>query len=112
MVQRTIIKVILFCIMQAWQHWTEGTIHELRDPILQDDYLEEITKCVNVALLCVQDNPFNRPNMESINVMLGSSSGAVRPVFPSMWSFSKVIDMSISEDDSVKKSEREVDIII
>lgn len=98
--------------MQAWQHWTEGTIHELRDPILQDDYLEEITKCVNVALLCVQDNPINRPNMESINVMLSSSSGAVRPVFPSMWSFSKVIDMSISEDDSMKKSQRETDIII
>lgn len=43
--------VLLLYILQAWQHWTEGTIHELMDSILHDDYVEEITKCVNVALL-------------------------------------------------------------
>jgi hypothetical protein len=82
------------------------------DPVLEDNHLEEIAKCVNVALLCVQEDPIDRPNMELVNLMLGGHSGAVRPVFPSTRSFSMVVDMSISEDDSKVKSKTEVDSAI
>jgi hypothetical protein len=48
---RAIAKALLPYILQAGQHWSNGTIHKLMDPVLEDNHLEEIAKCVNVALL-------------------------------------------------------------
>jgi hypothetical protein len=61
--------------MQVWEHWTTGTIAELLDPFLLGCQTpqDQITKLVNIGLLCVQDSPADRPMVSSVNVMLSSS---------------------------------------
>lgn len=35
---------------------------------------EEVMKCINIGLLCVQEKPSDRPTMASILLMLGSDN--------------------------------------
>nr|CAB3458181.1 unnamed protein product [Digitaria exilis] len=64
----------------AYQLWQDGKCHELVDPALGDDVpVPEVTKCLQVALLCVQDSADDRPNMSEV-VSLLSSEGITMPV--------------------------------
>ncbi|KAJ1291210.1 hypothetical protein BS78_02G300800 [Paspalum vaginatum] len=57
----------------AYQMWKDGKWHELVDPALGDDLpVAEVIKCLQVALLCVQDSADDRPNMSEVVAMLGS----------------------------------------
>ncbi|TKW35123.1 hypothetical protein SEVIR_2G350700v4 [Setaria viridis] len=57
----------------AYQLWQDGRWHELVDPALGDDLpVPEVMKCLQVALLCVQDSADDRPNMSEVVAMLGS----------------------------------------
>ncbi|XP_052162619.1 cysteine-rich receptor-like protein kinase 6 isoform X1 [Oryza glaberrima] len=57
----------------AYQLWQEGQWHELVDQALGEDFpAMEVMKCVQVALLCVQDSADDRPNMSDVIAMLGS----------------------------------------
>ncbi|ONI10113.1 hypothetical protein PRUPE_4G027800 [Prunus persica] len=59
----------------AWRHWRDGTSLELLDPNLRDSYEKtEVIRCVHIGLLCVQENPDERPTMQSIVLMLSSDS--------------------------------------
>ncbi|KAJ1689257.1 hypothetical protein LUZ63_013412 [Rhynchospora breviuscula] len=69
-------------IDHTMMHWKNGTISELKDPILEEEFIEEIKRCVHVALLCAQEDPVDRPNMETVKNMLGSPS-IVIPDVPS-----------------------------
>jgi hypothetical protein len=44
-----------------------------------------MVKCIQIGLLCVQDDPMNRPMMSMVNVMLSSSTVTLnapsKPVF-------------------------------
>ena len=71
---------------------------ELKDPTLDKECIEEVTKCIHIALLCLQTNPSNRPNMETVANMLNSSSIASLPPLPPprfIWG----ADVSMFEDD-------------
>ncbi|XP_062160727.1 cysteine-rich receptor-like protein kinase 25 isoform X2 [Alnus glutinosa] len=62
-------------LSQAWRHWRRGTSLELLDPSLRDSYSRnEVDRCIHIGLLCVQENPAERPTMASIVVMLSSYS--------------------------------------
>jgi hypothetical protein len=66
--------------MKVWQHWTTYTIVEIMDSTLIGNAPEDqVLKCVHIGLLCVQENPVDRPMMSTINVMLSSSSSAASP---------------------------------
>ncbi|KAG6789555.1 hypothetical protein POTOM_005659 [Populus tomentosa] len=59
----------------AWKQWTNGTALELMDASLGDSYSRnEITRCLHIALLCVQEDPKNRPKLTTIVLMLTSFS--------------------------------------
>ncbi|GLT54801.1 hypothetical protein SLA2020_279680 [Shorea laevis] len=59
----------------AWKHWRDGTPMELLDPNLEDSYSRnEVTRCLHIGLLSIQDDPADRPTMASILVMLNSYS--------------------------------------
>lgn len=48
---------------------------ELVDPSIRDSCCEdEVLKCIQVGMLCVQDSPVQRPTMSSIALMLESNS--------------------------------------
>ncbi|KAJ0966086.1 hypothetical protein J5N97_027224 [Dioscorea zingiberensis] len=53
----------------VWQHWDDGTALALKDPCLDGDQLirtEEVLRCIHIGLLCVQEDPKQRPSMASI----------------------------------------------
>ncbi|CAN6205609.1 unnamed protein product [Urochloa humidicola] len=64
----------------AYQLWQDGKWHELVDPALGDDLpVPEVMRCLQVALLCVQDSADDRPNMSEVVALLGSE-GVTMPV--------------------------------
>ncbi|GAB4830969.1 hypothetical protein Ancab_040212 [Ancistrocladus abbreviatus] len=59
----------------AWKNWRDNTPLEFMDPTLKDSCsITEVTRCIHLGLLCVEDNPVRRPNMESVVFMLVSDS--------------------------------------
>ncbi|KAL6871522.1 hypothetical protein ACP4OV_014351 [Aristida adscensionis] len=71
----------------VWRHWAEGTIEEIIDDSLGRNYsAAEVLKCVNIGLLCLQQNTFDRPSMSDVTVMLNGDAtsslpAATRPTF-------------------------------
>lgn len=61
--------------MQAWKNWKEGTASNIIDPTLRTgSRTDEIMRCIQIGLLCVQRNIAERPTMASVILMLTSSS--------------------------------------
>ncbi|KAG6641578.1 hypothetical protein CIPAW_09G083800 [Carya illinoinensis] len=59
----------------AWIHWRDGTPMELLDPVLGDSYSrDEVMRCIHIGLLCVQEDPADRPSMALIVLTLDSHS--------------------------------------
>ncbi|XP_078172965.1 cysteine-rich receptor-like protein kinase 10 [Carex rostrata] len=59
----------------VWENWTNGTITEVADPSLGQQYpMSELLRCIHIALLCVQENPADRPTMSNVVVMLSSET--------------------------------------
>jgi hypothetical protein len=69
---------------QAWKLWREGNALALLDEAVADECKdsdsesEEVLRCVQVGLLCVQERPEERPHMATVFLMLGNQS-AVMP---------------------------------
>ncbi|XP_031399119.1 cysteine-rich receptor-like protein kinase 10 isoform X2 [Punica granatum] len=70
----------------VWKHWSEGISLKLVDPALGNSYAtNKVIKCFHIGLLCVQDDPEDRPTMDSVILMLSSESTSLplpqRPSF-------------------------------
>ncbi|MBA0598760.1 hypothetical protein Gorai_008507, partial [Gossypium raimondii] len=62
-------------ISYAWKQWKSGTPLELLDTVLKDNYSRnEVIRCIQIGLLCVQEDPAERPTMATIAMMLNSYS--------------------------------------
>ncbi|KAF2303552.1 hypothetical protein GH714_019111 [Hevea brasiliensis] len=58
-------------IAYAWHLWSEGKGIQMLDEVLVDSFSSsEVSRCVNIGLLCVQDQAANRPTMAAIVSML------------------------------------------
>jgi len=54
-------------IVYAWNLWKEGKAKDLVDKcIVENCLLDEASLCVHMGLLCVQENPDDRPFMSSV----------------------------------------------
>ncbi|KAJ8761867.1 hypothetical protein K2173_005578 [Erythroxylum novogranatense] len=59
----------------VWKHWKNGTPLQVLDKTLAETYsTNEVMRCIHIGLLCVQEDPTNRPSMENIVLMLNSYS--------------------------------------
>ncbi|OIV91162.1 hypothetical protein TanjilG_30384 [Lupinus angustifolius] len=59
----------------AWKNWSGNTPLNLLDPTLRGSYSRnEVIRCIHIGLLCVQENPNDRPSMATIALMLNSYS--------------------------------------
>ncbi|KZV37155.1 hypothetical protein F511_15075 [Dorcoceras hygrometricum] len=60
----------------AWNSWQEGMPENVIDPVLSasSGNLRDMIRCIHIGLLCVQDNPLDRPTMASVVLMLSSST--------------------------------------
>ncbi|KAG2688169.1 hypothetical protein I3760_09G082300 [Carya illinoinensis] len=60
----------------AWRLWNEGKEMKFVEPVLMESCLttQQIKKCMHIGLLCVQEDPADRPTMSSVVVLLGDES--------------------------------------
>ncbi|KAL7244080.1 hypothetical protein ACSBR1_016333 [Camellia fascicularis] len=59
----------------AWKLWRDGTPLKLMDPNLEESYSRnEVTRCIHIGLLCVQENINARSSMAAVVLMLSSYS--------------------------------------
>ncbi|KAL5197522.1 hypothetical protein ABZP36_001034 [Zizania latifolia] len=73
-------------VYKVWENWTAGTVVEIKDPSLGGNCPgDQILKCIHIGLLCVQEDPADRPTMSTVNIMLSSSTVSLqapsRPAF-------------------------------
>ncbi|EMS51626.1 Receptor-like serine/threonine-protein kinase SD1-8 [Triticum urartu] len=55
----------------AWNLWNDGKPMDMVDSSTADNCSPtEVLRCIHIGLLCVQDNPYNRPLMSSVVFML------------------------------------------
>ncbi|KAM0927736.1 hypothetical protein ACQ4PT_002674 [Festuca glaucescens] len=55
----------------AWNLWKDGKPMDMVDSSIVDNCSQtEVLRCIHIGLLCVQDNPNNRPLMSSVVFML------------------------------------------
>ncbi|XP_050213935.2 G-type lectin S-receptor-like serine/threonine-protein kinase At1g61370 [Mercurialis annua] len=68
----------------AWQSWDESKGLDMIDEVVADSYFTaEVSRCVNVGLLCVQDHAADRPNMAAVVTMLsGEKTNLPQPKQP------------------------------
>ncbi|XP_052163852.1 receptor-like serine/threonine-protein kinase SD1-8 isoform X1 [Oryza glaberrima] len=64
----------------AWSLWNEGKSLELADETMNGSFdSDEVLKCIRVGLLCVQENPDDRPLMSQVLLMLATTDATTLP---------------------------------
>ncbi|XP_068639291.1 cysteine-rich receptor-like protein kinase 10 isoform X2 [Aristolochia californica] len=59
----------------AWSLWSEDRGLELLDPVIAESCSPvEASRCIHIGLLCVQEDPADRPTMSTVVLMLGSET--------------------------------------
>ncbi|TVU10345.1 hypothetical protein EJB05_43869, partial [Eragrostis curvula] len=65
-------------IVYVWNMWKEGRTKDLADSSITDTcLLDEVLLCHHIALLCVQENPDDRPLMSSVVFALENGSNTL-----------------------------------
>ncbi|KAH0454770.1 hypothetical protein IEQ34_016694 [Dendrobium chrysotoxum] len=66
-------------LVHAWELWKNGNWLDFVDPSLGDNFLSnDVSKCIIVALMCVQEKAADRPIMSEIITMLGSENAILQ----------------------------------
>lgn len=106
----------------SWRKWNDGTPLDIIDPTLNDGPRSEITRCIIIGLLCVQEKEALRPTMAQVSMMLSSYSVTLaapsKPAFfmhredsfPSSVNASRLIESDESRTRSSRWSNNEVSI--
>ncbi|KAI4295834.1 hypothetical protein L6164_035835 [Bauhinia variegata] len=62
-------------VYKAWHLWNDGKGLDLMDPLLADSCCrDQFLTYMNIGLLCVQEDAYDRPTMSSVVLMLKSES--------------------------------------
>jgi hypothetical protein len=61
-------------VLQVWDKWRTGATTDVVDPTLGAEHYSEseVVTCIEVGLLCVQENPADRPDASAVVLMLSS----------------------------------------
>lgn len=81
---------------QAWQMWNEERVAELIDPLIgSSSKIDQVIRCVHIALLCVQDRVSDRPEIDSVIRMMDNETSLPMPRQPTF-----IVERSLSETES------------
>ncbi|KAB2601046.1 cysteine-rich receptor-like protein kinase 15 [Pyrus ussuriensis x Pyrus communis] len=85
----------------AWRLWKDGKHLEFIEPLLMETCpTAEVLKCMNIGLLCVQEDPAERPTMSTVVVLLRSESiDLPEPKQPAIFVVRRVAPISESTTD-------------
>lgn len=62
----------------AWRLWKEGKGLELLDAVIEHSFSgQEVLRCIQVGLLCVQERAEDRPTMQNVVLMLSSETATI-----------------------------------
>ena len=68
---------------QAWDLWMDGKALDIVDSSLGQAYpVHEVSRCIQIGLLCVQEQAMDRPTMIEIVFMLGNETTLPAPNKP------------------------------
>ncbi|KAL4562469.1 hypothetical protein LXL04_034674 [Taraxacum kok-saghyz] len=96
-------------LFHAWDNWKSGEPFRIVDPILVETCSKvEILRCLNIALICVQEDVELRPSMASLVLMLNSESVVLPlpqgPPFVSHSRARRITSKSMEPDNSISTS--------
>lgn len=84
-----------------WKHWSEGRALELMDPFLMESFVAaEVLKCIHIGLVCVQDDPADRPTMSSVVLMLGNDTARLPKPRQPTFSIKRAVEKSVESSSS------------
>ncbi|KAL5730627.1 hypothetical protein ACHQM5_003428 [Ranunculus cassubicifolius] len=87
----------------AWRLWCDNNVMQLVDESINcSGYHKEISRCIHIALLCVQKSTIQRPFMSSVVLMLSSENAVAAPQPPGFYIERSTL---IGEDKSSKHDE-------
>ncbi|KAF3945862.1 hypothetical protein CMV_027807 [Castanea mollissima] len=70
-------------IGHVWDLWREDNSMKIVDPLLDETYpANEISRCIQIRLLCVQEHATDRPTMPTVVFMLGNDTHLPSPKRP------------------------------
>ncbi|KAJ0018337.1 hypothetical protein Pint_10808 [Pistacia integerrima] len=70
-------------VYKVWNLWNEGKSIEIVDKALGESYpADEVLRCIQIGLLCVQEQAIDRPTMSAVIFMLGNVNGLPSPKQP------------------------------
>lgn len=74
-------EYIIVMVYQAWKMWQEDKVLDIMEERirLSCKNTSEILKCINIGLLCVEEDPSERPNMSTVMTMLSSEATFLPP---------------------------------
>ncbi|VAH24811.1 unnamed protein product [Triticum turgidum subsp. durum] len=87
-------------IIYSWTMWKEGRAEELPDSSIMDACsLDEVVLCIHLALLCVEENPDDRPLMSYVVFVLeNGSTTLLDPNRPAYFARRRIEMEQIKED--------------
>ncbi|KAJ1382708.1 S-locus glycoprotein domain [Sesbania bispinosa] len=99
--------VFSFGVM-AWGLWTENKLVDLVDLSLRETYnANQFIKCAHIGLLCVQDEPNDRPNMSNVVTMLDSETATLptpkQPTFFTRKDLSSTASSSLQFESNIQE---------
>ncbi|PQQ05027.1 hypothetical protein Pyn_18467 [Prunus yedoensis var. nudiflora] len=85
-------------LLKAWNLWKEGKSMELMDSTLSSSCSSsEVTRCIPMGLLCVQERAMDRPTVSDVVSMLSNETMALPlPKEPAFFSRSSDAESSSS----------------
>ncbi|KVH89601.1 Apple-like protein [Cynara cardunculus var. scolymus] len=101
--------------MVAWTLWKEGKALELVDESVEAKFLEdEALRCIQIGLLCVQEQAKDRPSMSKVVLMLNSETAKLpQPKYPGFFIGKKYTETESSskQNDSVTVNEVTITVL-
>ncbi|KAF3457340.1 hypothetical protein FNV43_RR01997 [Rhamnella rubrinervis] len=89
-------------IGHVWNLWKEGRELDIVDPTLCQPFsTNEVSRCIHVGLLCVQEAATDRPTMSAVTFMLAKETSLPLPNTPAF-----IFQHKSSEADSLKSRSR------
>ncbi|KAL0659604.1 hypothetical protein Bca4012_080189 [Brassica carinata] len=87
-------------VFKAWRLWSNGSPLELVDPFVRKSCdSSEVARCIHIALLCVQENPMDRPTLSTIILMLTSNTITLPVPHQPGFFFKTTRDQDLSAED-------------
>ncbi|GJY68048.1 G-type lectin S-receptor-like serine/threonine-protein kinase [Tanacetum coccineum] len=70
----------------SWRlHRDRKTLELVDASLIETEHISQVLQTIHVALLCVQQNPIDRPNMSTVVMMLGSDGPLPEPKQPGFY---------------------------